>query len=249
MTTTTSRDKKKAGSKSKKSVAPEPTVWQPPPAKRPDIFMTLPPELRNVIYADVLKEMSLITLLPADMTRKAYIGVRTAWLEPGILQVSKAIRSEATSIYYGDNDFDIVAPLWRGPELCTMIRQLIERCGPRPFRSLRILIGRADWKSMDNGRLLGMLFYETGLQAHPVVRREGIMCNHRSGVHTITSNYCKVEAVLRLAVELGEKGARESWSKAEMGHKYVEWARLCETAKTKGINSKAWVKGKAALQA
>ncbi|KAK4956601.1 hypothetical protein LTR10_006128 [Elasticomyces elasticus] len=242
--------KKKRAVKSKKAVPLEPVEWQPPPAKRPDIFMTLPPELRNVIYADVLKDKSPITMLPADLAGTDYNGRQGPWREPALLQVSKAIRSEATSIYYGDNDFNIVVPLSRGSELCAKLRRLTQRCGPRPFRSLRILFSNAYWKYMAEGHLLGMLFYDTGLQAHPVFRTEGCVRDRYSqNVHVINSGCRTIEAVLRVAVELGQKGARESWSNAEMSHRYVEWARLCVTAKTKRTYSNAWVKAKAALLA
>ncbi|KAK5718357.1 hypothetical protein LTR15_008084 [Elasticomyces elasticus] len=67
-------NKNKRAAKSKESVVREPTLWQPPPAKRPDIFMTLPPELRNIIYEDVLSDTLPISVHPARKVPTALGG-------------------------------------------------------------------------------------------------------------------------------------------------------------------------------
>ncbi|KAK6400498.1 hypothetical protein LTR81_024249 [Elasticomyces elasticus] len=250
MAATAAVKKKKGATRGKKPTPVESTIWQPPPAHRPDILMTLPPELRNQIYLEVLEAKFPIAMHPEGMPRKAYGAQWQPWREPPLLQVSKVIRGEATSIYYGDNDFDISITLSRAPGLCARLRRLVERCGSKPFRPLRIKFTNADWSSMSNGRVLGMLFYETGLQAPPCVRTgEPVRDDDDPKVHMISSGHNRIESLLRLVVESGEKGARESWSRAKMDHKLSKWADLCSTAGTKGIYSLAWYREKAALQA
>lgn len=58
-------------------------------------LLTLPAELRNVIYAPVL-----VSNEPIDLS-----AIHKAHLEPGLLAVCLRIRSEALPIYYGRNIF------------------------------------------------------------------------------------------------------------------------------------------------
>ncbi|KAK4902777.1 hypothetical protein LTR27_000716 [Elasticomyces elasticus] len=249
--------KKKAGSKSKKHdvpfameheyeanhwtrpVAPNPAVWEPPPAKRPDIFMTLPPELRNQIYEDVLTESHPIARYSPSQRRRTYGSLREPYQEPALVQVSKAIRQEAITVYYGINDFDIETRTELIPQLCTKLRQLVQRCGVSPFRSMRIAVTRSNWESLSNGRHLGMLFYETGLQVNPGERprTSNYWWYGSSVLHD--SNHV-LQAGLRKALELGTKGARDGWTRRDMDSKLDAWLKLCMNNRKSGPKTKGW---------
>ncbi|KAK4544354.1 hypothetical protein LTR36_004245 [Oleoguttula mirabilis] len=62
-------------------------------------LLTLPPELRNQIYRYVLVRDHLISL-PCSVAR------RPAAIEPPLLAVNRHIRTEAESIFYGENTFE-----------------------------------------------------------------------------------------------------------------------------------------------
>ncbi|KAK5733645.1 hypothetical protein LTR17_009498 [Elasticomyces elasticus] len=240
MATINDTKKKKHAAKSKGSVAPEPTAWQPPPAKRPDIFMTLPPELRNIIYEDVLSDTLPISVHPARKVPTAWGLQLSIWREPPLLRVSQAIRSEASTIYFGTNDFDVEIPLDRMAELSTGMRRLVGRCGVRPFRSLRILIISANWYSMDNGRLLAKLFHQSGLLASPGTRthQRKWSAGSRLDAHMVHNCYGLLQAALRASAELGERGAREAWSEDEMESRLDTWMEVCEINRAKRSSPK-----------
>ena len=68
-----------------------------------------------MIYGYVLVEDHVI-YVRANKVNRAYPGnmylnvdpeYSVTWTEPGLLRACKAIRNEATSLYYGTNDFDL----------------------------------------------------------------------------------------------------------------------------------------------
>jgi hypothetical protein len=65
-------------------------------------FLSLPPELRNTIYAEVLLTHEPIVL--------PYAYERRAFREPALLSACRTIRAEARPIFYGANVFEAPSP-------------------------------------------------------------------------------------------------------------------------------------------
>ncbi|KAK5739273.1 hypothetical protein LTR17_005379 [Elasticomyces elasticus] len=193
--------------------------WSPPQAKTTDILMTLPAELRNNIYGMVFTDSSWVIIHPARQIRASNHGeIEPAWREPALLQVNKTIRNEASTMYYKSNDFNVEVNLAELPHACKRLGGIIERCGVSPFKSLRIVITYADWHTLPNGYHLGLLFYETGLQATPGAdRTDGIGKSRRSRSgkedHVLCCSRQMLSAALRAALEIGfvKAGARRRW--------------------------------------
>ena len=76
-------------------------------------FMSLPAELRNEIYRLALIEPATIRLRPRHNVRphpflgETYLRDAKPWREPGLLRVNKSIHVEASSVYYGLNEFSV----------------------------------------------------------------------------------------------------------------------------------------------
>ncbi|TKA81371.1 hypothetical protein B0A55_02072 [Friedmanniomyces simplex] len=235
------RAKKKRATDSPKQ-PPGLAEWQPPPAKRSNSLMTLPAELRNHVYEDVLVDSRPIRMFRDNGGRDRSQSTkrkRTPWREPELLAVSKAIRAETSTIYYRGNDFDIEVYLPDIADLCRRIRRLVERYGIRPFRSLRIVIPDADWSELRYGRLLGLLFYQTGLQAGPGVGTGAARAGFKE-TQVLCTKYVKIEAALRAVIEIGRKSAREGWDQWRMEVEIDRWLEMCLANKDKSSASKAW---------
>lgn len=65
-------------------------------------FLSLPPELRNAIYTEVLLSSEPIVL--------PYAYERRSFREPALLSACRTIRAEATPIFYGANAFEAPSP-------------------------------------------------------------------------------------------------------------------------------------------
>jgi hypothetical protein len=65
-------------------------------------FLSLPPELRNAIYTEVLLSAEPIVL--------PYAYERRTFREPALLSACRTIRAEATPIFYGANAFEAPSP-------------------------------------------------------------------------------------------------------------------------------------------
>ncbi|KAK5739272.1 hypothetical protein LTR17_005378 [Elasticomyces elasticus] len=244
MADATTTKKKKRTAKSKKAIPLEPAEWQPPPARTPNILMTLPPELRNMIFEEALVEIRHIRMFRQPNYKKSHNSRRKQWREPELLQVSKAVRQEASAIYYGHNDFDIEINLPNMPELCRRLQIVVARCGCRPFGSLRIMVLDGNWECLAKGRLLGLLFCQTGLQIHPGRRRGSLWYkyerDHYDPDKVIFLKYDKIEAALQTAMKLGTKGAREGWDQWRMEGAMDDWLATCLKYKSSPSKSKKW---------
>ncbi|KAK3619702.1 hypothetical protein LTR56_023853 [Elasticomyces elasticus] len=212
--------------KRKKPVVRKPAKWCPPPAKRPNIFMTLPPELRNVIYEDVLSHRQTMGFV-------YHSG--GSWPDPAMLHVSKAIRAEAISIYYPNNRFDFRIRLCALPGLCRKLQRLTEQCGSQPLGSIRLEIMQPGWDRMHYARHLALLFYN-GTELYNYGARDA-----RPGLYPLlVCSYSMCRAALEHAVEIGEQGAEEGWSKEKMEARLDKLLKLASAARTEGSSSKAW---------
>lgn len=143
------------------------------PAKTAEVFpfMKLPPEVRNMIYKEVLVASKDIHMQVAwySYPRSAYDGLRTMNHSPRrtcrLLRISKAVYYEAFPIYFGCNTFycDGVEALGEflsklKKEYRRNIRSLsFHFVGNSPAKSIRLLQGCVSLKSLEIGVTLRML--------------------------------------------------------------------------------------------
>jgi hypothetical protein len=122
----TAKTPKPKATKSKKVTQDEPPIlllsdelFQPPEQEGATTFLDLPPELRNEIYSYML-------------VRKGVVEIKTVApyvLEPALLAVNRQIRSEALTIFYGENTFQIAGS--------TLITKFLRTAGEEKIRALR----------------------------------------------------------------------------------------------------------------
>lgn len=101
------------------SDAPSDAILQRPPCEGASKFLDLPPELRNDIYSYVLVYPGFITIRP----EAPHVS------EPALLAVNHQIRSEAVTVFYGENTFRI-----NGSALIT---RFLRTAGEEKIRALR----------------------------------------------------------------------------------------------------------------
>ncbi|EMF09388.1 uncharacterized protein SEPMUDRAFT_151426 [Sphaerulina musiva SO2202] len=91
---------------------PPPTTTTQSPTSSKSGFLCLPAELRNQIYSHALVQQTPIILPYAYESRSSSSSFKSRSIsnsnseEPPLLSTSRAIRAEATSIYYGCNSFE-----------------------------------------------------------------------------------------------------------------------------------------------
>ncbi|KAK4956602.1 hypothetical protein LTR10_006129 [Elasticomyces elasticus] len=212
--------------KRKKPVVRKPAKWCPPPAKRANILMTLPPELRNIIYEDVLAR---------DQNFLFELHTRRYARRSALLFVSKTIRAEASGFYYTGNNFNFVMHLGSLPGLCSKIQRLSEQYRSKPLGSVSIEILNPTWDSMRHGRHLAMLFY----RKVELLDRYGSSVGH-GDYRLLTCSFKMCREALQTAVKIGKKGADEGWSEEKMEGKLDRFLELASAARTEGSSSKAW---------
>ncbi|KAK4902778.1 hypothetical protein LTR27_000717 [Elasticomyces elasticus] len=200
--------------------------WQPPPAKRVNILMTLPPELRNIIYKDVLAR---------KLTFSFELHTRRCARKPALLFVSKTIRAEASGFYYTGNNFNFVMHLGSLPGLCSQIQRLSEQYGSKPLGSVTIEILNPTWDSMRHGRHLAMLFYRK-----VELLDGGGWSASTEDYRLLTCSFKMCLEALKVAIKIGVKGAREKWSEEKIGVELDKWLDLSSTSRTKGSASWEW---------
>lgn len=96
-------------------------------------FLSLPRELRDMIYAHlVLHDHPLIlNKPPLEIEKRKYYGRD---LEPAVAQTCRQVRDEVVDIFYHRNHFILVAP----PD-AEWMRALVDEVGERPIASLQRL--------------------------------------------------------------------------------------------------------------
>ncbi|KAK5125766.1 hypothetical protein LTR85_012042 [Meristemomyces frigidus] len=136
----------------------EPDIWTPPSPKpdSPDLFMTLPPELRNVVYAQVV---------PTDVY--THISTTRSTPEPALFSVSRQVRKEVMQMYYAANQVVVafsLDPASDLPGLVRKLRNIVANCGKIPFRYFYFRV-----HGPVEGRILALLplvalVHETGVK-------------------------------------------------------------------------------------
>lgn len=145
-----------------------------------DYFNRLPAELRNAVYELVLVEQKILVVgsvkgyrkrdnheLTLIVNRRGKYRIRP-WTEPGILQTCKAVRQEASPLYYRRNEFVAFAKVVQFERLGSWLKQLSRRCGPQLFETFRISVVRgATWLPLDQTLHLARVFHNCSLQVWP----------------------------------------------------------------------------------
>ncbi|KAK5125765.1 hypothetical protein LTR85_012041 [Meristemomyces frigidus] len=133
-----------------------------PTPDTPDLIMSLPPELRNIIYDLAL---SYAYTAPAiQINVRTGKGGRNKW-KNGLSGVSKKIRAEATSVYHGINSFVVhIKPFTvaQFQHVADWLRTIIRTCGPKPFGSFKLRVHGSVWKDPCAIMPLLQLMRETG---------------------------------------------------------------------------------------
>lgn len=127
-------------------------------------FMDLPAELRNDISTCVLVTDEVITIRKEKYTAyerrtKPTLPMIRSWHEPALLQLSKQIRTEASSIYYVDNRFKFRIDTDGMDKVYAFIRT--KTTGPSITMDYRLQIRNARWKGMACWFSLAKLVYES----------------------------------------------------------------------------------------
>ena len=201
-----------------------------------DYFNRLPAELRNAVYELVLVEQNIIVVgsvkgykksfyaagyrhdLTLIVNRRGEYRIRT-WAEPGILQTCKALRQEASPLYYRRNEFVAVAKLVQFERLGSWLKQLSRRCGPQLFKAFRISVKGATWLPLDQTLHLARVFHKCNLEIWPSTSRfmEGLALSEDTDryllAHVHYAPHCQphINALLELGQQAGEEKRSRGW--------------------------------------
>ncbi|KAK5125761.1 hypothetical protein LTR85_012037 [Meristemomyces frigidus] len=197
---------------------------------RKDLFMTLPGELRNEVYSCVLIEANPVLVGtvnglckdPNHPTANERDGKKSldVWREPALLQVSKAIRAEGSTLYYGSNQFAARARLVDFARLGAWLKQLTVRCGPKLFQTFTISVLSAAWSELHHAKTLAKILYKTKLEVEPGTM--GFRRGHGFGYAYRADEY-RIRAPLNAALALGQQAARERWSRGKLDRRLKIW--------------------------
>ncbi|KAI7468603.1 hypothetical protein KC357_g6719 [Hortaea werneckii] len=89
------------------------------------------------------------------------------WTEPGLLQVCRGVREEASRMYYGSNKFVAKAKMIDLAKLGTWLKTLGRRCGPQPLAEFRISVTSASWLGLHNAMDLAKAIRSSGITLQP----------------------------------------------------------------------------------
>lgn len=194
--------------------------------------MLLPPELRNRIFELVIPYHAPDTFDPFKE-------------EPSIIRTSRALRAEASSLYYGNNSFRIqVTKCSQLPLAMQKCRSVVLRCGPRPFRGLEIRFAVKNTLLQDFRLLLPLaeLIRELGFEpAREFHTGPNLLFNpHKArsleSAKTIVYGH-DADAVARV-ITIGRRARDEKWSKAKLEVRFEDFVRLVQR---KAGKLPAWV--------
>jgi hypothetical protein len=119
------------------------SVPRPQITSGPNLFMKLPPELRNRVYELVLPPSIEDFRLPYT------VRVKLNWNEPPMAQTSKEVRAEIIPMFYAKHEFTMLAISDRD-----FFKKMVQRlknvvvplCGPNYFTHLPIDVrGSSEW--------------------------------------------------------------------------------------------------------
>lgn len=189
-------------------------------------FTSLPPEIRNKIYALTLVDDDSIHVRAREKGSsypRLAVSHKTIppWREPGILQVSKQCRQEATAMYYQSNDFILTLVLTEMSEAVDWIRSVMARCGDRPFLHFNFTFGVHDWTDLDCLRTWVDLYAQTNVQLIP-----GTKCSQDQNIHVNChhrSPAARLEEVVDHARNLGERAKERDWAEGQVDVEFELW--------------------------
>ncbi|KXT00035.1 hypothetical protein AC578_4872 [Pseudocercospora eumusae] len=210
---------------------------KPPSPKSPDLLHTLPPEIRNLIYALLMPDTSLIFWPPVVFDREC--------VQPPILLTAKYIRKEVSPMYYGriewvfriDNtpgSFKSRAEKWR---------DIVALCGPKPFKSFQIWFDDPAFQLEDvieEVYALVELIHDTGFEpdldyapgdgVRPEVKARSIASGTRL-FHTGRKR--GAGPILGRAVALGRRARSENWSKKKLAERFSTFVKVARSKNKK----------------
>lgn len=192
--------------------------------------MSLPPELRNRIYTEVVPQ------------NESY-DMENGSPKLPLLLVSKQIRTEAACIWAGNNRFLIRARL-ESRKLDAAIRwcqRIVETCGPRPFYNLRISLLNAAKDILINLAGLQPLLHvirvfhfepDKDFQPGDALKWDHKSCSIDSGSSLF---YCagRRRDVLGRAIALGRRARVEQWSGEKLDQWLAEFVKFARTEASK----------------
>ncbi|KAK4547534.1 hypothetical protein LTR36_000491 [Oleoguttula mirabilis] len=205
-----------------------------------DLFMILPAELRNEIYGYVLAEDKVVLIgtikglckhqdYPTANEREGKKSLEL-WREPGMLQMSKAVRAEASAMYYRANKFVARAKLVDFDRLGSWLKQLTKRCGPKLFQTFTVSVLSASWAQLHHAKALAKVFYRMKLQVEPgvSVRTRSPYEYHGAGHgRSLALLYrfgqFRIQSPINAALALGQQAAEEGWGRGKLDRKLKLW--------------------------
>ena len=225
-------------------------------------FLSIPGEISNEIYRLALIEDNVVDI----RLRKRWSSMSgwssasssepfmkpSPWREPGILEVSKAIRQEASSIYYRSNTFELSLHLVHMDYAVQWLRYVIRLCGDRPFGRFSFYLLSGSWKDLHCIKPLTSLFMERDVLLRPAtfrITRGAHLGGERMGLleenaaslfHIPDPVIAKFRRVLEQAVQLGKRGRVEEWHEDWFEVEFADW--LDERMDNEGADYRAKVK-------
>ncbi|KAK4495778.1 hypothetical protein PRZ48_013046 [Zasmidium cellare] len=215
-----------------------PLFWKPKPkAQTPDLFTSLPAELRNRVYALIVPTGRSFEMSEGPLEKKKG---RTkpkpkSLAKVALLRVSKQVRVEASCVFYGNNRFRMDAALTSRQfathvEVC---RNIVKTCGPRPF--YRLVFDLNDVRTelfKEIEHLLPLLELMRDLQFEPDQKcTPGVPLEADDKASSIDSGssvfkgvrYVIGRHVLGRAIVLGRRARDERWTESELQEKFTKF--------------------------
>ena len=183
--------------------------------------MKLLGELRNVVYELVLIVNPTVSVRERKRWkfRPDYLSrVKLRWREPALLKVSKEIRNEAQSVYYGANRFEVYADTDEIEQACTWIRNRQNLRASDCELNFSLRITRGWWKNIMSWVHLAKLAYEVELGNYPESTERWLWRFHISAYST------SFGMKLQEALMLGVKARRRGLSPRSLEVDFEEWA-------------------------
>lgn len=148
----------------------------------------------------------------------------TPWNEPGILQVCRSIREEASKMYYGSNTFIAIARLIDFGKLGAWLKTLSRRCGSQPFADLRISVTSASWLGLHNAIDLARAIHSSGMTLQPSVEFKVWAGGGPNNVIQLNkSTQYRMEEPLNEALGLSHQANVQSRSKSWLTRRLHVW--------------------------
>jgi len=205
-------------------------------AKRQNLLMKLPAELRNVIYNSVLVTDELNTIRPRkwrSTTKKAKLGTPDRRKEPALLQVSREIRNEASMVHYQNNSFKLSVDLDQVKKACAWLKGIAQRCGSHPFKHFDFSITKMAWDELHYLLPFANLLHQTSFTPPKIPTNDDPydLMQNPSYILRLESSATNVSEAMVGAVDLGRKARAEGWDSQWLGVEFGRW--LERTSKSK----------------